>query len=148
MPTSAELASALVDDLNAAVFSRPFTAVRAYLPLYDLGEMEILHVTVVVAGRTVMPISRRQLQIDHRLDIAVQQKLAVEDPLACDPLLALVADIADHLSRHTLPSAAGIVAGTWVKTEHEPLVDPGHLHELRQFTSIISVTYRTWEGDT
>ena len=144
MPTSADLAIALVDDLNAAVFSRPFTAVRAYLPLYDLGEMEILHVTVVVAGRTVMPISRRQLQIDHRLDIAVQQKLAVEDPLACDPLLALVAEIADHLNGHTLPGAAG----AWVKTEHEPLVDPSHLHELRQFTSLISVTYRTWEGES
>ena len=144
MPTTAEVAIALVEDLNAAVFSLPFSAVRAYLPLYDLGEMERLHVTVVVAGRTVTPASRRQLQIDHRLDIAVQQKLPVEDPLTCDPLLGLVAEIADHLAGHALAGADGAV---WVKTEHEPLVDPAHLNELRQFTSLLTVTYRTWEGD-
>ena len=142
MTTSAEIASALVDDLNAALFSLPVTAVRAYLPLYDLGEMETLHVTVVISGRTVTPASRRQLQIDHRFDIAVQQRLAVEEPLACDPLLRLVAEIADHLAGRSLVSAV------WVKTEHEPLVDPTHLHELRQFTSLITVTYRTWEGET
>ena len=141
MTTSAEIATALVDDLNAALFSLPVTAVRAYLPLYDLGEMDTLHVTVVIGGRTVTPATRRQLQIDHRLDIAVQQRLAVEVPQACDPLLGLVAEIADHLAGRSLVSAV------WVKTEHEPLVDPTHLHELRQFTSLIAVTYRTWEGE-
>ena len=145
MPTTAEIATAVVADLNAAVFSRPFTAVRAYLPRFDLGEMDALHVTVVAAGRTVVPACRVRLQVDHRLEIAVQQRLAVEVPDACDPLLALVADIADHLAGHRL---AGTPEAAWVKTEHDPLVDPTHLNELRQFTSLIAVTYRTWEGES
>jgi hypothetical protein len=142
MPTTADIAAALVADLNAAVFSRPFTAVRAYLPRYDLGEMENLHVTVVAAGRTVSPASRGAIQVEHRLEIAVQQRLAVEVANACDPLLGLVGELSDHLVGHRL---AGAPEAAWVKTEHDPLVDPTHLNELRQFTSLMAVTYRTWE---
>ena len=65
------------------------------------------------------------------------------DDAACDARLALVAEIADHLVGHRLADVAG---ATWTKTEHDPLIDPTHLNELRQFTSIIAVTYRTWEG--
>jgi hypothetical protein len=143
MTTTADIAAALMEDLNATVFSRPFTASRAYLPIFQLGEMEDLHVTVVAAGRTVAPANRTLLQVEHRLDIAVQQRLAGgADENHCDPLLALVEEIADHLCGHTLAGAAGT---TWVKTEHAPLIAAEHLHEWRQFTSIITVTYRTWE---
>jgi hypothetical protein len=141
--TGPELAVALVADLNAAALSRPVTAVRAALPLYDLGAMDDLHVTVVLTGRSLAPASRHTLQIEHRLDIAIQQRLPSDDPAACDGLLALVGEIADHLAGHHLAGAPGAV---WVKTEHAPLVDPVHLHELRQFTAVLVVTYRTWEG--
>ena len=142
MATTADLAAALVADLNAAAFSRPFTAERAYLPRFDLGEMDDLHVTVVAAGRTLLPACRVLLQVEHRLEIAVQQRLPAESLDACDPLLGLVAEIADHLAGRRLTDAPD---AAWVKTEHDPLVDPTHLNELRQFTSLITVTYRTWE---
>ena len=143
MPTTADIAAAVVADLSAAVFSRPVTAVRAYLPRFDLGEMEDLHVTVVADGRVVQPASRDLLQVEHRIEVAVQQRLPGDDPAACDPLLALVGEIADHLTGHHL---AAVPDAVWVRTEHEPLVDPSHLNELRQFTSLIAVTYRTWEA--
>jgi hypothetical protein len=140
--TGPEIAAALVADLNAATFSRPVAAVRAVLPIYELGEMDDLHVTVVLTGRSLAPASRSQLQIEHRLDIAVQQRLASDNPTACDGLLALVGEIADHLSGHRL---AGAPEAVWVKTEHAPLIDPVHLNELRQFTAVLTVTYRTWK---
>ena len=144
MPTTAEIAKALVADLNATVFSLPFTARRAYLPSFNLGDMTDLHVTVVATGRAVTPANRTLLQVEHRLDIAVQQRLGTgAEDTACDPLLGLVEEIADHLAGHNL---AGASDAAWVKTEHAPLVAAEHLHEWRQFTSIISVTYRTWEG--
>ena len=143
MTASAVIAEALVTDLNATAFSRPFTARRAYLPLADLAEMADLHVTVVVAGRTTEPISRSLLQVDHRLEVAVQQRLSGDGLSDGDPLLALVEEIADHFAGHRL---AGAPEAAWVKTEHGPLVDPGHLNELRQFTSLLSITYRTWES--
>jgi hypothetical protein len=142
MATTADLAEAVVASLNAGVFSRPFTAERAYLPIFDLGQMVDLHVTVVAAGRTVQPASRDLLQVDHRIEIAVQQKLTGEGTSQCDPLLALVEEIADHLRSSHLP---GQSEAAWVGTEHAPLVAPEHLNELRQFTSVLAVTYRTWE---
>jgi hypothetical protein len=134
------MAQAVVDGLNATAFSQSFTAERAYLPIFDLGEMLDLHVTVVAAGRTIAPLSRAERQVEHRIEIAVQQKVAVEDPAACDPLLALVGEIAAALPALPMPE------GVWVRTEHAPLVDPNHLNELRQFTSLITGTWRTWEA--
>ena len=67
--------------------------------------------------------------------------MAVEDPAAVDPLLELVEAIAARLS-HVLPA---VPEATWVKTEHTVLAAHEHLHELRQFTSVVAVTYRTWE---
>jgi hypothetical protein len=99
-----------------------------------------LHVTVVAAGRTIAPMSRAERQVEHRIEIAVQQKVAVEDPAACDPLLALVGEIAAALPALSMPE------GVWVRTEHAPLVDPNHINELRQFTSLITGTWRTWEA--
>jgi hypothetical protein len=139
MATTAEIAQAVVDGLNAQTFTPPFTAARAYLPVFDLGAMLDLHVTVVAAGRTIAPLSRGERQIEHRIEIAVQQKVAVEDPAACDPLLALVTEIAAALPALPMPD------GVWIRTEHAPLVDPNHLNELRQFTSLITGAWRTWE---
>ena len=143
MATTAEIAQAVVDGLNTTAFSRPVTAERAYLPIFDLGAMLDLHVTVVAAGRTIAPLSRAERQVEHRIEIAVQQKLAGEGLSDCDPLLALVGEIADHFTGQRL---AGAPEAAWVKTEHAPLVAPEHLNELRQFTSVLTVTYRTWEN--
>ena len=77
MPSTADIAAAVVAELNATTFSQPFTAVRAYLPRYELGEMDDLHITVVAAGRTVVPGSRANLQIEHRLEIAGFPRAAV-----------------------------------------------------------------------
>ena len=143
MATTADLAQAVVESLNATAFSRAFTATRSYLPLFDLGEMATLQVTVVAAGRSLRPICRAQLEVEHRIEIAVQQKLAGEGLADCDPLLDLVGEIADHCTGLRL---VGAPEAAWVKTEHAPLLAAEHLHELRQFTSILTVTYRTWEA--
>lgn len=142
MPTTAEIADAVVMELNAAPFVPALAAVRAYLPLYDLGEMHDLHVTIVPASRTMTPAHRSALQIDHRIDIAVQYKVAVEDPAAVDPVLALVERIAAYLALRPLGQ---VPQAQWVSCQHGPFVAPEHLHELRQVTSVLAVTYRTWE---
>lgn len=143
MTTTAAIAQALVADLNAHAFSLSFTAVRAYLPVYDLGEMATLHVTVVPVGRTLQPATRALLQIDHRIEIAIQQQVAVDVVATVDPVLALVEEIADHLAGHRL---AATPEAQWVKTEHLPFVAAEHLNDLRQITSVVAVTYRTWES--
>ncbi|MBA2480464.1 MAG: hypothetical protein H0V44_07360 [Planctomycetes bacterium] len=142
MPTTAEIADAVASELRTGPFDPALDPVRAWLPLYDLGEMVDLHVTIVAAGRTIAPACRGAVQVDHRIEVAVQQKVAVEDPALADPILALAEGIAAHLTGRPLAAAP---QAQWTKTEHAPFVAPEHLHELRQITSIIIVTYRTWE---
>ncbi|MBA2481233.1 MAG: hypothetical protein H0V44_11270 [Planctomycetes bacterium] len=142
MTTTAEIADAVAAELRSGAFTPALAPVRAWMPLYDLGDMVDLHVTVVAAGRVVAPACRGAVQLDHRIEVAVQQKVAVEDPAAVDPVLALVERIAAHLTHQPL---ASLPQAQWTKTEHAPYVAPEHLHELRQVTSIIAITYRTWE---
>jgi len=140
---SARIAQAVADDLGAHAFPRAFTAVRAYLPHHELGEFDTCRVTVLVAGRTLEPAARGWLQLDHRIDVAVQERLASDESAAIDPLLELVEAIADHLANHLLVAAP---EARWVKSEHAPLIAAEHLNEFRQFTSVLTLTYRTWEA--
>lgn len=142
MATTADIAQAAVASLNVATFSQPVLAVRAWLPVYDLGEMEALRVTVVPISRTVAIEHRGARRIDHRVEVAVQRRVDPTDLTAVDALVALCGEIADHLSDTALP---GLTDVRWIKTEHTLLASPEHLNELRQFTGLLAVTWRTWE---
>jgi hypothetical protein len=141
MPTSADIADAVVTALGTLPGPIPVQAGRSWLPLADLTEMDLLRVTVVPAGRTIAPAARGLLVHDHRIEIAVQRRVSSEDAASLDPLEALVERIALHLAR--TPLATAEVA--WAGAEHAPLVAHDHLNELRQFTSVLVVTYRSWE---
>jgi hypothetical protein len=142
MPTTPEIAQAVADSLNAASFSQPVTAERAWLPVYDLGEMDQLRVTVVPTTRTLATVSRAAIQAEHRIEVAVQRRVDPGDLPAVDALVALCGEIAEHLTGAVLPALPEL---RWAKTEHTLLAAPEHLNELRQFTGLIAVTYRSWE---
>ncbi|MBA3936829.1 MAG: hypothetical protein H0X38_05155 [Planctomycetes bacterium] len=139
---SRDVAAALVGELRDLGFPSSVVLQRAYLPLTELGEVEALHVTVLINGRTTTMAGRGRMQIDHRLELAVQQRLGSDDPSAVDSLLDLVEDLTRTLSARRLAEAPDAV---WVQAEHAPLVATEHLHELRQFTSLLTLTYRSWE---
>lgn len=141
MPTTAEIADAVVATLGTVPGPIPVQAGRAWLPLADLTEMDLLRVTVVPAGRTIAPAARDLLIHDHRIEIAVQQRITNEAATSLDPLEALVERLALHLARTPL----ALVGVAWAGAEHAPLVAHDHLNELRQFTSVLVVTYRSWE---
>ena len=141
MTTAPEIADAVVATLATVPGSIPVSAGRAWLPLAELGELEQLRVTVVAVGRTVAVAARNLLMHDHRIEVAVQQRLPSDDVTDLDPLEALVERIAHHLATTKL-AVDGVV---WVGCEHAPLVAHEHLNELRQFTSVLVVTYRSWE---
>lgn len=142
MATTPEIAQAVADSLNATVFAQPFTARRAWLPIHDLGEMDQLRVTVVPTSRALATLSRAAIQAEHRIEVAVQQRCDPDDLAAVDALVALCGDLAEHLTGAVLPALPDI---RWAKTEHTLLAAPEHLNELRQFTGLIAVTYRSWE---
>ena len=96
MPLITQIADAVVAELNAATFSQPVTATRAYVPRFELPELKTLTVTVVPSSASVTAAAHGAAQQDVAIDIAVQQKLDSEQNAALDPLLALAEEIAEH----------------------------------------------------
>ena len=141
MPTCTitDIADAVVTELNAATFSQPVTAQRHYQPTFELKDMGTLHVTVVPKGVELQGATRAMVQADVQIDIGVQKKLASIEPAEIDPLLRLVEEIADYFRTHRL---TGQPNAMWVKTANVPIFAPEHLAELRQFTSVLTLTFR------
>jgi len=134
-----DVADAVVAELNATTFSQPFEAKRAYLPQFDLAEMKDLHVTVVPKAVTIQPGSRSQNQHEVAIDVAVQKKLDQADNTEIDALMGLVDEIADRFRLKRLDSYPNAV---WMKTEQEPIYSQEHLDQMRQFTSVLTFTFR------
>jgi hypothetical protein len=133
------ISDAVVEALNAAILSQPFTAERHYQPVFDLAEMTDLHVTVVPRGVEVSQAARGKVQFDCKVDVAVQKKFEKGDAAELDPLMELASEIAEIFRAKHLedfPEAA------WIKTEHAPVYAQEHMQELRQFTSVMTLTFR------
>ena len=139
MAVITDIVDAVVAEVNAGSFSQPVNAQRAYLPEFELAQMQNLQVTVVPKSVTTLPGGRAHNQHDYAIDVAVQQKLQTTDDAEIDDLLTLVDEIADHFRFKRLDSYPGAV---WLKTANEPVYAQEHLHEMRQFTSILTFTFR------
>ena len=139
MPVIADIAEAVKAGLNAHDFSMEFEAARDYLPVFDLQEMQTLHVTVVPAGMTIAKLDRSRTQSDVQVDIGIQKKLSTADNAEIDALMALVEEVVDFLRFRKLEA---FPEALWVSTENNPIFVREHLSEMRQFTSVLSLTYR------
>ena len=139
MAVITDIADAVAAEINAGSFSKPVSAVREYLPAFELADMQTLRVTVVPKSVTTLPGGRAHNQYDYAIDVAVQKKLDAADNTEIDELMTLIDELADHLRFKRLtdyPNAA------WLKTENVPVYSPEHLEQLRQFTSVITITFR------
>jgi hypothetical protein len=135
----ADIAEAVTADINAATFSQPVEAKREYLPHFDLEQMQELKVTVVPKSALTQPGGRAHNQHDYAIDVAVQKKLDKADNPEIDALLTLVDEIADHFRFKRLSSYPNAM---WLKTENQPVYSLEHLEEMRQFTSVLTFTFR------
>ena len=134
------IADAVTAELNGNTFSQPFTAQRLYLPIFDLQSMADLKVTVVPRGISSSSLDRSRDSFDYQIDVAVQKKTP-NDVASIDPLLLLVEEIGDHFRSNVLASFPG---ARCTNVENTPVYAPDHLHELRQFTSVLTLTFRLW----
>ena len=137
MAMIADIAGAVVTALNGHTFSQPFTAARAYLPVFDLKDMKDLRVTVVPRGVEMTTAGRGLAASDIQIDVAVQKKLASGDNSEIDALMGLVQEIAEFIR-----ATGRFGDGSWVRTENVPIYSPEHLGELRQFTSVLTLTLK------
>ncbi len=139
-PKIIAIAEAVKDELNGQLFSQGFTAERHYQPVYELTDMKTLHVTVVPKGLEIEPISRAETAGDYQIDVSVQKKFTIGDNTELDAMMELVSEIADFLTRLRL--TIGAATALWLKTENEPVFAAEHIEMFRQFTSVLTMTYR------
>lgn len=133
------VADAVTAELNGHTFSLPFTAVRLYQPQYELQEMKALHVTVVPREILIAPLDRSRCEHDVQVDIAVQKKYTSGANDEIDPLMDLVQEIADFFQQRRL---ANLPEAIWIETKNAPVYAPEHMQQFRQFTSVLSLTFR------
>lgn len=136
-----DIADAVTAQLNApdSPLAGLATARRVYRPSFDLPAMKNLQVSVVPRGVEMTGATRTLTRMDVEIDIGVQHKPPTLDDAALDGLMTLTAAIADHLRGRALTQAP---AAAWVATANRPIYAPEHLEQLRQFTSVLTVTYR------
>jgi len=132
-----EIADAIVEVLNGSDLTPEFTAERTLLPVYDLKALKQLKVSVVPKGRKITQGTRIHSIDEVKIDIGVQKKISNDSEL--DGLLKLVEDICALFKAERL---AGFASAICIKKENEPIYDPGHLRQFRQFTSVITLTFK------
>ena len=133
------VADAIVTELNGHSFSQPFAAARGYLPTFDLTEMNELKVTVVPKEDDGKLDTRTASTHEYAIDIGVQKKPPTIENTDLDPLMLLVQEIADHFLFGQQAAGATLISPT-VRI----LYLQEHLQKLRQFTSVIALTFRGW----
>jgi len=141
MPASIiAIADAVTAELNATSFSKPLTAVRHYEPTFELSAMSTLRVSVVPRSLTSKTLDRNRDSFDFEIDVAVQKKT---DPTLAnlDELMELVEEIADHLRLNPLSTLPDVRC---MEVANAPVYALEHLQEFRQFTSVITLTYRKY----
>lgn len=139
MAVITDIADAVVASLNSGSFSQPFIAQRRYQPSFELPEMQTLQVSVVPKSVSITKATRESGYFDFAIDIGVQKKVNLEALAEIDALMTLMDEIADHLR---LTRLDGVPQAAWLTIGHEPIFAPEHLDQLRQFTSVLTVTYR------
>lgn len=138
MATIIQIADAVAAQLNGATFSQTLTAARLYAPSFELPDMETLHVTVVPRGIASTSLDRKRDSFSYDIDLAVQKKTDMVQA-SLDALMTLVEEIADHFRAEPLASFPG---ARCVDVKNVPVYSQEHLDELRQFTSVLTLTFR------
>lgn len=136
------LTDAVVTTLNAASLSQSFTAVRKYRPEYELPDFSSLAVIVVPTRWDVINRDRNSDDTTCYVDVAVQQKVDVDDADEMDPLMYLMQEIVDLFARKTLASPAAQCIAREFVSGSEAGYAPEHTETLRQFTGVVRLTWR------
>ena len=135
MSTLSDLATAVVTRLNDASLSQEFTAARAYVPSYELPDLEDLTVQVIVERGSVEIHDRGKFQRTYMARIVVQKLVDAQTLAEVDAMETLVEEIDELFAGVHL---SGVY---WESSTFSNPRDPGKLETHRQFTSVLTITY-------
>ena len=137
-----QMAQAISGLLNGGSFSILFESQVLLKPLFDLTDLGDLKITVVPVSLCLERIARGISSGQYEIDIAVQQKLPVEDmDTVIESLMNLVLEIAQFLDGTPVEYQSGKHTAA-VKTDIKPIYSMEHLAEYKVFTSVVTVNYK------
>lgn len=139
--TIIDIADSVVAELNAATFSQPIEAKRYYAPQFELPEMKTLHVSVVPRAIASSALDRSRYSFEYQIDVAIQQKVDPKNP-PLDALMGLTEEIAAHFRAGALASYPNARCSD---VKNDPVYLPEHIVEYRQFTSVLTLTFKVWQ---
>lgn len=134
-----QIAEAVRAELEDATFSLPFSLRRAYSPTYDLKSMEGVQITVVPEGNQISNADRGRFANAVSIDVAVQRKVASDEPAVVDPLMDLMQEVIDYLKAHR--RLAAFPDASFTRADAKAIYSPAHVAEKRLFTSVTTFTY-------
>ena len=139
MAVITDIADAIVAELNAATFSQPVTAARHYLPQFELpGTASAARdgrpqsAVVLAAARSVAEPGRLQPRRGGSAEVRDAKRTPTS--IRCWTWSRRSPTTFGGGGWPAFPDAA------WIKTELTVLYAPDHLDELRQFTSVVTLT--------
>ena len=132
-----QIANAVKTELNDTDFSIPFTAEMALLPVFELKDMRELKVTIVPKAQSFQRLSRDTGSREIQIDIGVQKKFS--DQSEAEALLDLVEEITAHFDGKRPTEASNAIC---VRVANEPVYAPEHIEQYRQFTSVLTLTFK------
>jgi hypothetical protein len=133
------IADAVVAAINAAGLGLPAPAERLYLPQFELPEVQTLRVVVVPKEAESKSAARDRRSRTCRVDVGVLKKFQKGDAAELDPLVKLVDEIAALFDGKRLADAPEAIC---TAAKPEPVYSPEHMETLRQFTSVLALTFR------
>jgi hypothetical protein len=139
----ADIADAVVADLNEGTFSQELNAVRRWVAKWALTDLSTLRVTVVPGPSSYEPLDRRRDDQRHEMDIAVQKRVVPEKNSEIDPLVGLLEEFIEHFRSRELTAGAKAVKCTRRQTVpgSAAAVAQEHLEDFRTFTGVVRTTW-------
>ena len=137
------LADQIVTALNEHTFTPAVTAVRRYVPLIELKEMELgkTYLTIVPVGDAAESEYRNNdfELTEYSIDIGLQKRLELpksSDDAQCDVLVGLLENLNDFLR------TAGVASAVWTSRETLAPFNPDLLRTQRLFEAVARHKYQ------
>lgn len=144
------LNDAVIDSLNAAVFSPVFTVTKSFLPRVSRTGSSLRVFVMPTADQSIELKSRENLsQHDYSIQVGVISPVTVADGVVDTVELESFVDLTESIKDHII-GASDILPGSGVSllsVAHEPIWDAAILSENNEYRSAPIFTFRCIRQD-
>ena len=143
MATIADLANAVAAEVETIGLGMPFTVERGYFFEAELEELKKVHIAVAQAGLATMIQDRKSVSRIWQIQLGVRKKLeTMETKQRSQELDLLVGLVSQLVEGFELRRLADLSNAIWIKTEYPVPYNAEHLKNWRQFTAVVSLSFR------